>query len=1117
MKSRFQAPNGQATHVDGFHINKNGTISSDTVSSTPYAQDFQGVGGDVFPYTGLGKRRRPSADGGYKITMNKLANINAGRSISPTSSLTNYGSSPILPSDNVTATNGLMFSGDTAEEMPQVKPAEVPFSMLDNHFIKSTQSSPRSFPNNSPAGLSSSFSDNLTSGSTKAIDGRKLRGLKRQAERTPRPNSSIPQALSWAEYARQCSLAAYTSRMNPFALSVGEDRLLREHIDTVQVTTYLNIRNGILRLWTRNPLVPVTTDEALGCAKQSRHFGLAVVAYQWLTRNGYINYGCIELPNSLGPVPRAKARKSRRRQIVIIGAGMSGLGCARQLEGLFSQMGSFWSDRGEKPPKVVVLEARRRIGGRVYSHPLRTQVKGSLPQDLRNTVELGAHIITGFEFGNPLNAIIRGQLALRYHGLRDNSVLYDCDGSVVDKDRDDSIQKLYNDVLERVCVYRHKTVPAKTLEGDRDLMLFGRDPSSAPSEKIGNGSNTSVGADAAKVASHDQMAQRNQNSQHVPGGLEKLAGKAYQVSGTGAKSSATNAAAAMGWVAKEGISGSHSLMLADFVNNSTHPTLGATMDEAIKQYQSLINLTPQDMRLLNWHHANLEYSNAAHVNQLSLSGWDQDTGNEFEGEHSQIVGGYIQVPKALYQLPSPLDVRLGTYVTGISYDPSENGEGLAKVTCGNGEMVEADQVVLTVPLGVVKESGLKFSPPLPEWKTGAIERLGFGLLNKVRCTFASQHDFSNSDQVVLVYEKAFWDEDRDMFGLLNQSRVDGSIDPEDYSSGRGRFYLFWNCIKTSGRPVLIALMAGDAAYQTETTDNSDLIVEVTGRLAKICSPNPVPAPSEVIVTRWQKDPWARGTYSYVGPRSLPGDYEVMARPIGNLHFAGEATCGTHPATVHGAYLSGLRAASEVIDSLTGPIMVPQPLIPAAVKVEASNVDSAAKPKSTVDAIPAQPVPTLGIIDRGDSEATILEAIFQQLGERPLKPVKEGINPFLLFTKDKWFECKAACDEKEKAKSKNQKAKASKNEVRGAIGKMWRQASDEEKKPYEEHAKIRKQMTNGWMDEWRQKTEEWDREAARIREQFTDSKPQFGDQGAQLRAHLDAAARGTQGAPQHGRS
>ena len=50
----------------------------------------------------------------------------------------------------------------------------------------------------------------------------------------------------------------------------------------------------------------------------------------------------------------------------------------------------------------------------------------------------------------------------------------------------------------------------------------------------------------------------------------------------------------------------------------------------------------------------------------------------------------------------------------------------------------ADAVVCTLPLGVLKESlrgnginSIQFIPPLPDWKTAAIQRMGFGNLNKV--------------------------------------------------------------------------------------------------------------------------------------------------------------------------------------------------------------------------------------------------------------------------------------------------------------------------------------------------------------------------------------------------
>ena len=74
-------------------------------------------------------------------------------------------------------------------------------------------------------------------------------------------------------------------------------------------------------------------------------------------------------------------------------------------------------------------------------------------------------------------------------------------------------------------------------------------------------------------------------------------------------------------------------------------------------------------------------------------------------------------------------------------------------------------------------------------------------------------------KVILVYEKAFWEPERDMFGLLNEAEHAASVRPEDYSARRGRFYLFWNCIKTSGKPTLVALMAGDAAHYAEAASN----------------------------------------------------------------------------------------------------------------------------------------------------------------------------------------------------------------------------------------------------------------------------------------------------------
>ena len=61
-------------------------------------------------------------------------------------------------------------------------------------------------------------------------------------------------------------------------------------------------------------------------------------------------------------------------------------------------------------------------------------------------------------------------------------------------------------------------------------------------------------------------------------------------------------------------------------------------------------------------------------------------------------------------------------------------------------------------------------------------------------------------------------------------------------------------------------------------------------------------------TRWGQDPLVHGSYSSVGVGSTgTEDYDIMAESIGDrLFFAGEGTTRKFPATMHGAFASGLR-------------------------------------------------------------------------------------------------------------------------------------------------------------------------------------------------------------------
>jgi monoamine oxidase len=874
--------------------------------------------------------------------------------------------------------------------------------------------------------------------------------IKRQAYDV-RPKISIPTDIAPSEYARQCIAAAESSRLNPYSLHPEEHAMLRKHLTHQQVTTYLNIRNGILRLWIRNPLIGVMRDEAIGCAKDARWFDVANICHEWLVRRGYINYGCVETVDNPSIGKAGRQIKRKRRTVAVIGAGISGLGCARQLEGLFSEFEGQFRAIGEDKPRVIVLEGRDRIGGRVYSRPLKSKPNyPTLSYGTRHTAEMGGMIITGFDRGNPLNIIVRGQLALPYHALKPDTTIYDATGRPVDVNRDQFAEKLFNYILDRVSEYKFKVPTPSTVDGDKDLLDSGRDASGEGSTTI-----SAVEESPATVLKIESPARKSGSSeiQLIPVSSDRLTGRSHLEPGIPAVHTAAYKAREIGWLLRPGVGIEYDLDLEAAVN-SKYATLGSVFDEAIRQFSRIVDFTPLDLRLINWHVANLEYSNAITCNKLSLGGWDLDAGNEWEGKHTMVTGGYQQVPRGLLNFPQPLNVRRKSKVRRVSYKSQDSTEP-SRIECEDGEIIDADYIVSTVPLGVLKQNVIQFEPPLPEWKMGAIRRIGFGVLNKV----------------VLVYKEPFWDERRDIFGTLRNPPNRFSLDQADYFSQRGRFFQWFNCTKTSGVPTLLALMAGDAAFQTEKTSDEDLIDEATKVLKSVFG-QAVLDPIEAIVTRWGTDEFARGSYSYTGPTFQPEDYEGMAKPIDNLFFAGEHTCGTHPATVHGAYISGMRAASEVLDAMLGPIEIPEPLV--------LPKDSALKRKA--DAVQTPKDPKEARLEAYEVE--IWNAIYNKLGDRPWRPANNYANPYRLYSKDKWEDAKRKCEEGRRPG----KGKPIPNEVKKMVTKMWKEATEAEKRPFTERADAQKKVYAAALAEYNETAAKWDKDALAFREEYVREHP-----------------------------
>jgi hypothetical protein len=84
---------------------------------------------------------------------------------------------------------------------------------------------------------------------------------------------------------------------------------------------------------------------------------------------------------------------------------------------------------------------------------------------------------------------------------------------------------------------------------------------------------------------------------------------------------------------------------------------------------------------------------------------------------------------------------------------------------------------------------------------------------------------------------------------------------------------------------------------------------------------------QVVVTRWGSDPMAYGSYSSVAVGALGGEeYDILGESVGGrVFFAGEATSKKHPATMHGAFLSGHREVRAPLLGSHDPVQRRPPL------------------------------------------------------------------------------------------------------------------------------------------------------------------------------------------------
>lgn len=300
-------------------------------------------------------------------------------------------------------------------------------------------------------------------------------------------------------------------------------------------------------------------------------------------------------------------------------------------------------------------------------------------------------------------------------------------------------------------------------------------------------------------------------------------------------------------------------------------------------------------KLLEWHHANLEFASAALVKDLSMKYWDQDDIYEPLGADCLVpngnlswLSGYCTDDLPVFYRHEVTEIRYSrkgviVHTTAGSRDtlPSDKD-----TNTGANKEFRADAVVVTAPVGVLKSGDITFNPPLPKRKLEVINRFGFGVLNKV----------------ALLFPIMFWPSD--MFGRVAHQ-----------PANRGEAYLFYSYAHCSGGALLVALIAGKAAQAYEHLSEQQAVSKVISHLRAMFEPQgiSVPAPLSGVASKWGSDPYAKGSYSSYQPGCGGGDDndQLQENLGGRVYFAGEATCRKYPATMHGALVSGMDTAANL--------------------------------------------------------------------------------------------------------------------------------------------------------------------------------------------------------------
>ena len=257
---------------------------------------------------------------------------------------------------------------------------------------------------------------------------------------------------------------------------------------------------------------------------------------------------------------------------------------------------------------------------------------------------------------------------------------------------------------------------------------------------------------------------------------------------------------------------------------------------------------------------------------------------EYHDGDFQILGGHGALVE---KLAADLEGRIQTQSEVTQLFWSKGLAGVGYRYQGVETSLTCRQLIVTLPVGVLQGGSISVNPALPDTHLRAINAMEMG----------------NVVVVPMLFSEPFWQ--------------DSFAGPGAWTSPAGRYQFWVPHSAGKGGHAVQGWFEGRAATELSALGPEAGLARVIRMLEEASGAKDL---IEKLhwhhIEDWSGNPYSRGSYSFTRPGGAVLR-QALAEPVGKtLYFAGEATApAPHFQTVHGAYMSGKRAARQVMDTL----------------------------------------------------------------------------------------------------------------------------------------------------------------------------------------------------------